>query len=604
MKKAVLAIVLFCGVFAARAWVVTNTFYIVTNEYHYVYYTSVITQQVKNTHAEHYFTNYYYEVTNIQVSTVQNIYRTNFNYNVIWDNFDPWVLAASNSAVNAQSSADSAALAATQAGSSSSSAYSYSRQAAASASSASSAASSGLTAINERVNWFDNHVLEAIANANTLSNMNVIIDAPGAAATYTYLTQQIDQVEAEWNATKSSINERLINYSNQFVNVTNELRVATNKLETLRVDFSELAQYATNIETSVTNLANAVSNDLQVAVTNLTAYTLDAVSNLEVRIDEVAANQIANTAWATGYRITLGVSKIYAWDIYDVDPVQTILSACMSRPAADSTLPVYTLEKATGASCYWDAADWTANHNTNRTFDISIFSVYCPSGSSTVRLGVRFVSSRGEPDREYWLNTLISASDFFGASQVGWTDKSLPLRTTVSDSNTSSYPSLKGSLFVTPASAGSSSAAVAAWANGTRVTLNITKFRSGTSQNKTLYAACLDSPPSTGSPVFSVASAESVATGVSTPASGKLTAIGWAAASSSSNVRLALRADYNDGTIVTNWLNTGVTAANLFKSTEVVRNLSSAALYTTQTGTSTVSGGLSGTLTVSPHGTY
>ena len=463
MKKAVLAIVLFCGVFAARAWVVTNTFYIVTNEYHYVYYTSVITQQVKNTHAEHYFTNYYYEVTNIQVSTVQNIYRTNFNYNVIWDNFDPWVLAASNSAANAQSAADSAALAATQAGSSSSSAYSYSRQAAASASSASSAASSGLTAINERVNWFDNHVLEAIANANTLSNMNVIIDAPGAAATYTYLTQQIDRVEADWNTAKTNLYAIATNTTSELRAATNALRVATNRLETLRGDLSELAQYTTNnvrrLDGAITNLAHYATNNverLDGAITNLAHY---ATNNVE------------------------------------------LLKSALTNLAQAVSNDMQSLED---------------------------------------RL-VEYVGDR------------VSMST--------------------------------------------------AWMSGTRITLNISTFRNISQSDKVASGACLESPASIGSHVYTVTKAEHLNGGNGYPSQYLAIApIGWY--QGNANIRLVLRLEYENGSVATNWLNTGVSAAsNLFKSTAVTRNLSGNNLYGSKDSNATTVG-MTGTLVIKPHGTY
>jgi len=425
MKKAVLAIGLFCGVFAARAWVVTNTFYIVTNEYHYVYYTSVITQQVKNTHAEHYFTNYYYEVTNIQVSTVQNIYRTNFNYNVIWDNFDPWVLAASNYAVNAQSAASSAASSSSSAWAANSSANAFSSRAAASAAAAASSASDGLTAINERVNWFDNHVIEAIRNANTLSNMNVVIDAPGASATYTYLTQQINSVKAEWNSTKTSINERLGSYSNQFVSVTNALREATDQFETLRVDFSELAQYTTNnverldgaiadlaqyatnnvdrLDGAITDLALYATNNIErldAAITNLAQAVSNDMQSLEDRLVEYVGDRVSmSTAWSTGTRITLNISTFR--NISQNDKVAS--GACLESPATLGS-HVYTATKAEHINV---GSDYAGHGYPSQYMSISPVGWY--QGNANIRLVLRYDFENGAV-RTNWLNTGVSAA--------------------------------------------------------------------------------------------------------------------------------------------------------------------------------------------------
>lgn len=464
MKKVVLAIGLFCGVFAAKAYVVTNTYYIVTNTYHYIYYTSIVTQQVKNTHAEHYFTNYYYEVTNIQVSTIQNIYRTNFNYNVIWDNFDPWVLAASNSAVNAQSYADSAALDATRAGNFSSGAYSYARQAAASASSASSAASDGMTAINERVNWFDNHVIEAIRNANTLSNMNVVIDAPGASATYSYLTQRIDIVEAQWNDTKTNLYAIATNMTSELCATTNMLRIATNRLEELRGDVSELAQYTTNnverLDGAITNLAHYATNNVE-RLSELAQYVTNNIERIDIAITNLA-QAVSN----------------------DMQSLEDRL--------------------------------------------------------------IEYVGDR------------VSMST--------------------------------------------------AWSSGTRITLTISTFRNISQNNKVASGACLESPATLGSHVYTATKAENINVGSDYAGHGypsqymSISPVGWY--QGNANIRLVLRYDFENGAVKTNWLNTGVASASgLFKTTAVTRSLSGNNLYGGKDSTSTLVG-LTGTLTVSPHGTY
>ena len=476
MKKAVLAIGLFCGVFAARAWVVTNTFYIVTNEYHYVYYTSVITQQVKNTHAEHYFTNYYYEVTNIQVSTVQNIYRTNFNYNVIWDNFDPWVLAASNYAVNAQSAASSAASSSSSAWAANSSASSFSSRAAASAAAAASSASDGLTAINERVNWFDNHVIEAIRNANTLSNMNVVIDAPGASATYTYLTQRIDNVTAQWNTTKTNLYDivRL---------ATGDVERVKADISVLQSDFSDLAIYATNTHTDVGTLSQTVSG-LETTVADLALY-------------------------ATNTHTDVGTLS------------QTVSD--LETTVAD--LAIY------------------ATNNIER-LDAAITNLAQAVSNDMQNLEDRLVEYIGDS---------VSMST--------------------------------------------------AWSSGTRITLNISTFRNISQNNKVASGACLESPATLGSRVYTVTKAEHVSGGNGYPSQYlSISPVGWY--QGDANIRLVLRFDYEDGTVATNWLNTGVAyASNLFKTSTVTRSLSGNNLYGGKDSHSSLTG-LTGTLVVSPHGTY
>lgn len=471
MKRAILAIGLLCGVLAANGahsitnapgyvpgsgWVITNWVYVVTN----MYTENVITQRLF-THAEHYFTNYYYEVTNIQVSTVQNIYRTNFNYNVIWDNFDPWVQAASNSAVNAQSYADSAALSATQAGNSSSSAYSYSRQAAASASAASGYASDGLSRINERVNWFDTHVIEAIANASGVSNTTVIIDAPGASATYAYMTQRIDNIESAWIDAQGEINGSLSAMSNQ-------VRVATNAVAQLSSQWSDLSSDWSDLQLEWTEFRNTMSNQYVNLTNDWAAFLASFVTmtnELRISIDQ---------------RIDTGFTNI---------------AQCVSND-------IQTL-----------AADI----------------------------------------RNYVDDRVVAST---------------------------------------------------AWSSGTRVSLNITAFK-GVSQTKTMGAACLDSPATVNSLVYTMSKAANVdaGTGSSSPSRHcDISAVEWY--QGSGNIRLGLRFDYDNGDVVTNWLNTGTSSAStLFKTTAVTRNLSGNNLYGSKTANNS-SYGVSGTLVISPHGTY
>lgn len=179
MKKAIICLAILLGVTTVRATVTTNYVYVVSNIFNNVYNETIITQKVKNTHTDYYYTNYVSVVTNIYQTT----FRTNVNVNVIFDNFEPWVNAASNAAANASSFADQSAASATAAGSSASAANTAASQAAASASSASSAASDGLQRINERINWFDQHSGETITQIT--SNITINVNAQDYSFTYT-----------------------------------------------------------------------------------------------------------------------------------------------------------------------------------------------------------------------------------------------------------------------------------------------------------------------------------------------------------------------------------------------------------------------------------
>ena len=169
MKKAVVCIMFVFGVMSARADVVTNWVYVVSNVYTQVFTENVITQKVKNTHYNYYFTNY--------VSVVTNVYETTWRTNttVMCDVSEQYVNVASNQAANALSFATLAAANAASASASASSAAS-------SASSASSAASNGLNRINERIQWFDEHSGETI----TMLTSNVYVNVNAQDWSYTY----------------------------------------------------------------------------------------------------------------------------------------------------------------------------------------------------------------------------------------------------------------------------------------------------------------------------------------------------------------------------------------------------------------------------------
>lgn len=177
MKKTIACICILFGVLGARAEVRTNYVYIVSNIFNNVYTETIVTQKVKSSHTDFYYTNYVSVVTNVY----QTMFRTNVSVNV--DVSQAYVNAAANAASNALSFADQSAASASAAGSSASTASSAASRAAASASAASSAASDGLQRINERINWFDLHSGETITQVN--SNITINVNAQDYSFPYT-----------------------------------------------------------------------------------------------------------------------------------------------------------------------------------------------------------------------------------------------------------------------------------------------------------------------------------------------------------------------------------------------------------------------------------
>ena len=184
MKKlAVLSLLAFSSLLAS-ADTITNYVYVVSN----LYFREVheITNNVKNTHYNYYFTN--------NVSTIQNVYqvtyKTNVTYNVDVSN-EAVARAASEAdraeraATNALSSVEAAATSATRAGQSASQAAASATSAATSAQNAANAANNGINTINARINWFDQHSGERITQVNITTNLNITIGADEYHYTYT-----------------------------------------------------------------------------------------------------------------------------------------------------------------------------------------------------------------------------------------------------------------------------------------------------------------------------------------------------------------------------------------------------------------------------------
>lgn len=174
MKKTLIALSIVICALTAKGDVITNYVYIVSNIFNNVYSESVVTQKIKSTHTDYYFTNYVSIVTNVYQTTFQ----TNIEVDVIFDNFEPWVLAASNHAANAESFSSDAAQSATAAGASASTAAMHANTAWSAAHAAENAASSTASGcanilsstVNAFTNWFNVHTGEMVTNVNITTN--------------------------------------------------------------------------------------------------------------------------------------------------------------------------------------------------------------------------------------------------------------------------------------------------------------------------------------------------------------------------------------------------------------------------------------------------
>lgn len=172
MKKMMLAVLISAAAFAARADVITNTVVIVSNFYSQAFIETVVTQKVKSSHTDYWFTNHVNTITHDTLLVSQ----TNLSVNV--DVGRDFVIAASNQANRAASAvndsrtyANASAGSASSAASSASAASSSASSAAATRSAAASECASALATINARINWFDQHSGETITQVTT--NINV-----------------------------------------------------------------------------------------------------------------------------------------------------------------------------------------------------------------------------------------------------------------------------------------------------------------------------------------------------------------------------------------------------------------------------------------------
>lgn len=158
-----------------HASVKTNYVYVISNIYNQVFTENVVTQKVKNTHINYYFTN--------NVTTINKIYNATYktNVSVNCDVSDQYVIAASNQAnrasdfaSNANSFAGAAASSASTAGSHASSASASADNAAYQRTQAASECESALATINARINWFDEHSGDTITQIN--SNFTFVVN--------------------------------------------------------------------------------------------------------------------------------------------------------------------------------------------------------------------------------------------------------------------------------------------------------------------------------------------------------------------------------------------------------------------------------------------
>lgn len=187
MKKTILFAGVIFGCLNASASIVTNWVYVVSNIFNNVYTENVITQKVKNSHTDYYFTNYVSVVTNV----FQTTFTTNIDMTVVFDNFDPWVSAASNSAANASASAESAQTYSSQARTYANNAYSYQIG-------TMQSANSGLAQINDRIDWFVQHVNGMVTNVYIMTNLYYAIDLDartGVATNADWISTLEDRVE-------------------------------------------------------------------------------------------------------------------------------------------------------------------------------------------------------------------------------------------------------------------------------------------------------------------------------------------------------------------------------------------------------------------------
>lgn len=186
MKK---MLVLFMSTFAAlfaSADTITNYVVVVSNIYNRISEERVITNKVKNTHTNYYYTNNVYTVEH------QTLVVTKTNVTQNLDVSQQAIEAARQQAnraaeavTNAQDFASNAAGSASSAASSASSAASAASQAAAQRSSAASECSSALQTINNRIAWFDQHSGETITQVNITSNIYINVNAQDYSFTYT-----------------------------------------------------------------------------------------------------------------------------------------------------------------------------------------------------------------------------------------------------------------------------------------------------------------------------------------------------------------------------------------------------------------------------------
>lgn len=177
MKKLLASILIALATLSAVGveYTITNNVIVVTNMY--IREVHEITNKVKNTHTDYYFTNY--------VNTVNNhydvTYRTNLTVNA------DMTLAALDRALALEELAGEAK---GDAETARDEAYTHASRAAASATSASQSASSAssyltrtvnagddaIKRINERITWFDTHAGETITQVNISTNIDMTVD--------------------------------------------------------------------------------------------------------------------------------------------------------------------------------------------------------------------------------------------------------------------------------------------------------------------------------------------------------------------------------------------------------------------------------------------
>lgn len=194
MKK--LAVLI--GAMLASAFVgastITNYVVVVSNIYNRISEEHWITNNIKNSHTDYFFTNHTHTVEHETLV----VSKTNLSVNL--DVSQAAIEAAraqadraASSVSNAQEFASASASAASAASGAASSASSSASQAASQRSAAASECAAALRNINDRIAWFDEHSGETITIVDNSTNYNYVVYVPEQDYSYPYMDAQSNE---------------------------------------------------------------------------------------------------------------------------------------------------------------------------------------------------------------------------------------------------------------------------------------------------------------------------------------------------------------------------------------------------------------------------